>query len=200
MSSRKTRSTCARALAAYFADRVATAGDLPSSWDNATDQDGQPAPVTIQLLEGEIKESDGELVLPESFEDMKLPALIVGCARAREHGMGGGYMICEAAIMVVTQLDEPEAARRHDERVGFVSGQLMNRVDPEDLEKDSLDIVRDELNAPTAGPDNRKVKDFTCFGFGDLEEEGTEQSRRVIDMIKLDVHCQATDLADVPEE
>ncbi|HEX8310617.1 MAG TPA: hypothetical protein VF614_04810 [Chthoniobacteraceae bacterium] len=184
---RKTRSTAARAIAAYLETQVAAAtaaGNLPAAW----------APVTIQLLEGRIStDEEGELVLPEKFENLSFPAVVIGCTRAKEHDMGSGYYVIDVTVMTITQIDDDDSPRQHDARAGFVSACFLNQVDPDDLEKESLVIVAEKLSAPPAGEDSRKVQGFHCYGFAGIDEEGNEAQRRVVDSLKLEMHCQAVD-------
>jgi len=186
---RQTRSTAARAIAAFLAAQIEaarSAEQLPAAWMS----------VTIQLLEGVATSEEGELKLPEQFDSLQFPAVIIGCTRAHPHDMGNGYYVCEVTVMTVTQLDETEAPRRHDDRVGFISACFLNQVDDADPDRESLDIVAAALNAPGSGEDSRAVKNFHCFGIAGIDEEGSEAQRRVIDSLKLELHCQATDATE----
>jgi len=147
-----------------------------------------PVDVPILVRRGKITDQ-GQFEL-ENAGEIPLPSIVVSCPRVTTHIMG--YPICELHLLSLNSVDEDDCSVLIPARFGILAD-LFPDIDIDDVK---YGAVLTAMNAPTPGPDVRKVRDFNVFGYAPVEDMGEETNTTWIDHIVLEVHCVPTDDVD----
>jgi hypothetical protein len=140
-----------------------------------------PVAVEVRVRKGTLTD-DGAFTF-ENVDEIPLPCIAVSCPRVKPHE-SVGYPICELHVLVLTSVDEQDAADRASARFGYLA---------ELFSDDKLATLMAAMNQPVSGPDNRVIKNFNLFGFALVEDMGQETDRHWMDHLVFEVHCNPTD-------
>lgn len=172
---RLAREQCEKAFAAYIIAQKTS----PPDWFDPTPLT-DPVDVPVFIRKGQFNDQGEYLV--DNPDDVPLPAVCIGCPRAKPHE-GMDYPICELHVIVMNAADEVNAATVHSARFGFLAELL-------DVSRRG-DVIA-ALNKPI-GTDMREVQNFSVWGIIPMLEEGHEVDRRWVDHLVYEIHCVPTD-------
>lgn len=135
---------------------------------------GEPSettrPLAVHVMAGEIDE-EGEL--PEEWEQLTLPALVVQCPSSDPHPIG--YDICEVSLLMMTTPQEQRAPDRTRVRTAWLTS------------------IFDEQFLPTlATALSATIDGLTVIGIERVGDSHQENGRHIIGVARLRVHATVT--------
>lgn len=171
LSELNTRSSVERAFATYLST-VDFGGVSVANLGGAFlgEETGVTHPFAIHVMAGELGE-EGEL--PEEWEQLKLPALVVQSPDSTRHALG--YDVCELTLNAMTTPQEKQAPERTTIRLAW----LMSIFDDANL--DAL-----------AGTIAELVDGLTIIGIEYIGDSHQENGRQIMGIVRLRVHATVT--------
>lgn len=171
LSALNTRSSVERAFASYLSTvdfGGVSAATLGGSF--LGEETGAAHPFAVHVMAGDIGE-EGEL--PEEWEQLELPALVVQSPDSTRHEIG--YDVCELTLNAMTTHSENQAPDRTTIRLAW----LMSIFDDANLEA-------------LAGTIAALVDGLTIIGIEYVGDSHQDNGRQIMGIVRLRVHATVT--------